>query len=535
MSFRPNQSQQISFEDSFLNLTEREKKAMKNSWAEAFSKEVFPNIREEPFSVLYSDNDASCPNTPINIIIGALIIKEMFGCSDDDMVENTMLDLRYQYALHTTSFKEQPLSDKSLTRFRTKCYQYETATGVDLLQDCIRELASHIAKVMKIDGHIRRMDSTMIAANIRKFSRMELIYTCIANLVKYLKKADIEFDQKRLAHYLDPDDFNKVIYHSKGEDADHRIQTLLEDTDLLMEVCGDACADISEYQLFARCMSEQTVVEEDTGRRLKTKEDGGMDSNILQNPADPDATFREKAGKEYRGYVANIEESVGTNGSVVTDYQFEKNNVSDDAMFKEYLKNLDQPSKETTIITDGAYGSVENIELAQDKKVELVPTDLSGKETDPIMADFQFNEDFTKVIACPAGHAPKSCSYNKKTGQCTVSFEIGYCANCPFKEQCNPTEYTRVARKTVSRKSVVRANYIKEKGTERFKYLARLRNGVETIPSILKNLYGANRMPVRGLQRSKFFFGCKIGALNFKKLLSYRRGTGHYAENPLLA
>lgn len=533
MSFKQNQSQQISFNDSFLNLTDREMKTLENSWAKPFAEDVFPNIKEEPFAVLYSDNDASRPNTPVNVLIGALIIKEMFGCSDDDMVESLMLDLRYQYALRTTSFKEQPLSDKSLSRFRRLCYQYETTHGVDLLHDCIQDLALSIAKVMKIDGRIRRMDSTMIAANIRKLSRMELLYTCTANLVRYLEKADVGFDHKRLGHYLDPNDFNKVIYHSKSEDADNRLQTLLDDADILMKLCQDKYGDVKEYQLFERCMSEQTLVE-GTGRRLKTKEDGGMDSNILQNPADPDATFRKKAGKEYRGYVANIEESVGKNGSVVTGYQFEKNNVSDDAMFKDYLNNRGPASERITLTADGAYGSVENIELANKNKVELVPTDLAGKETDPIIADFQFNEDFTKVTACPQGHTPKSCSYDKKEERCTVSFEAGHCKACPFKNQCKPKIYKKVAKKTVSRKSVVRAGYIKEKGTERFKQLARLRNGVETIPSILKNQYGANRMPVHGLQRCKFFFGCKIGALNFKKLLRYRKETGHYAENPIL-
>ena len=36
-----------------------------------------------------------------------------------------------------------------------------------------------------------------------------------------------------------------------------------------------------------------------------------MNSSILQNPADPEATYREKAGKQYRGYAANVTESVG--------------------------------------------------------------------------------------------------------------------------------------------------------------------------------------------------------------------------------
>ena len=62
-------------------------------------------------------------------------------------------------------------------------------------------------------------------------------------------------------------------------------------------------------------------------------------------------------------------------------------------------------------------------------------------------------------------------------------------------------------------------------GTEQFKLLARIRNGVETVPSILRRIYHADRMPVRGLTRTGFFFGCKVAALNVKKLLTYHRGT----------
>ena len=72
-------------------------------------------------------------------------------------------------------------------------------------------------------------------------------------------------------------------------------------------------------------------------------------------------------------------------------------------------------------------------------------------------------------------------------------------------------------------------------GTEEFKNLFRIRNGVETIPSLLRRKYHADRMPVQGLIRGRFFFGCKIAALNFKKLLTFRKGLGRYAQNPVLA
>lgn len=71
MSFKVNSSQQISFNDSVFSLTAREKKALDNSWAKIFADEIFPNIDEERFSVLYSSKDfrthKSVKNTDLNM------------------------------------------------------------------------------------------------------------------------------------------------------------------------------------------------------------------------------------------------------------------------------------------------------------------------------------------------------------------------------------------------------------------------------------------------------------------------------------
>ena len=215
MSFRANSSQQISFTDSFNGLTSREQKALENSWAKTFAEDIFPSINEEPFRALYSDS-ASRPNTPVNICIGALIIKELFSLSDDEVVENLMLDPRYQYALHTTSFEEQPLSDKTLSRFRKRCYDYESAYGVDLLHGCITDLGGKIAKMMDISPRIKRMDSMMIAANIRKLSRVELLYTCVAKLVIHFHKNGQDESIKGLEHSCNPNDYNKTFYYNSS-------------------------------------------------------------------------------------------------------------------------------------------------------------------------------------------------------------------------------------------------------------------------------------------------------------------------------
>lgn len=74
MAFSVNSSQQISIFDATANLTQREIKMHEKSWAKYFAENISPAINEEPFKVLYRDRP-SRHNTPVNVIIGALIIK----------------------------------------------------------------------------------------------------------------------------------------------------------------------------------------------------------------------------------------------------------------------------------------------------------------------------------------------------------------------------------------------------------------------------------------------------------------------------
>ena len=531
MSFRLNQSQQISFNDALSGLTNREVKALEKSWAKAFAEEIFPAIDEKPFRVLYCEDNGS-PNTPVNIIIGACIIKELLDLSDDEIVEGLMLDLRLQYALRTTAFKEQPLSDKSLTRFRRRCYEYYNKTGIDLIHNCIVSLSEEIAKVMKITGRTRRMDSMMIDANIKKLSRLELIYTCIANLVKRITKETKISIPEEIKHYTMPNDFNQVFYYAKSSSFAERCLELLKDADTVLNLCYENCKKWDEYILFKRCMEEQTIVENEN-RRLSTKEDGVMNSSILQNPSDPEATYRSKAGKEHRGYVANLEESVGENGSVVTDYQFEQNTYSDSQFLKDSLEQMEKQEEKVIISTDGAYSTAENQKLAENKNVQIISTNMVGRKANENYADFVMNEEETAIIQCPEGKAPISCT-QYKNGQIRASFSADSCNNCPNKDKCPAKIGKRVSTVIISASSINRAQSLMYMQGEETKNFARFRNGVETLPSILRRCYHADNLP-RGKCRGKLFFGFKIGALNFKKLFTFRTGSGNYAQNPVIA
>lgn len=530
MSFVKNDTEniQMTLNNTLWGLTTREQKMLDRSWATQFADRIFPLINEEPFAVLYSDK-ASRPNTPVNVIIGALILKELRNQTDDEVFESLLFDVRYQRALHTEGFAEQPLSDTTLKRFRNRCLTYEVEHGVDLIHDCITELSSEMAKLMKITGQIQRMDSLMVASNIKRLSRMELLYTCVSNFVTYLHKTEGDDKLAGLEHYYDPNDMNAVIYHKKCESDDGRLQTILNDADSLLVCCESGYDDVSQYQLLVRVIHEQTVRDENGRLRLRTREDGGMDSSILQNPADPEATYREKAGKQNRGYAANVTEDVGENGSIVTDYQYDQNTHSDTEFLGDHLDNEERTPERRTLVTDGAYSSDDLRKKADGKNIDLVTTDLTGRETKDIYADFVFSVDGQTIVRCPTGNKPVSTGTVKSTGKCRASMDRKCCESCPYRDQCNPKIGNKKAVVYVSQKQSERAKAQRKMETPLFKIIARVRNGVETIPSMLRRRYHIDHMPVRGMIRMKHMFGFKIGALNFRKLSIYLDSLDNYA------
>lgn len=533
MAFRENLQHQFSIFDHRNNLTEREKNVLEKSWAKVFADEIFPAIDETRFSILYSDK-ASRPNTPVNIIVGALIIKELFDLSDDEMVENLMLDMHFQYALHTTDFIEQPLSDKTLSRFRKRCYDYERTTGIDIFHNCICNLNNKIAKMMGINSHIKRMDSLMIEANIKKMSRIELIYACTANLAKKIYKSKKGINLGQLYHYCNPDDCNIVIYHSRNIDVNDRTKLIIEEADQLIGLCDTELKESNEYKLLTRCLSEQTIIENGS-RRLLIKGKEPLAANSLQNPSDSEATFRRKNNKQYIGYVANIVETVGENGSVVTDYQYEINTYSDKHFLMDYLNNAEPQEENVQIVADGGY-SVQSIkEVAAAKNIEIINTALVGTPVPNIYAEFNINDDGDEVTSCPNGCHPVKCKYFKNTDQIKAYFSVNDCKNCPYLSECTILIRKKTNLLAISRKAIERAKQQRKMTGNEFNNWQRIRNGVESIPSILRNKFKVDKIPVRGKIPSKLYFGSKISALNFRKLFRFRKGLSCHPYNPILA
>lgn len=472
------------------------------------------------------------PDLILRVIVGALILKEALNVTDDEIVEAMAFDIRYQYALHTTSFEEQPMSDRTLSRFRARVLSYETEHDVDLIHECVVKMAKEISDFMNITPEKQRMDRLMVAANIRNLSLLELFYTCVANLCKIMDERGTKIPDEQ-HHYIEKDDYNKCIYHKRDMDATERTIVVMKDADILIKICdstGDF-DDTSEYQLLIRLLKERTIIDDDGSRRLRQKEEVENPSEVLLHPSDPEATFRYKAGGKHLEYVGNVIESVGEAGSLVTDYDYQQNICADNQFMKDYLNGNKDFSDGSFIVADGAYSGEENSRLASEHNLKLVTTNFTGRKPDEIYADFVFTNDGKYLIKCKNNCMPEDCIYDPSNDRSVAYFQISDCAKCPYKERCQPRFLKTRVRKEVSWKSVGRAKQLQYMRIEEFSEYAKFRNGVEAIPSLLRRRYHVDKIPVHGKKRTRLFFGFKIAALDFQKLLDYTNSLDLYALN----
>lgn len=272
---------------------------------------------------------------------------------------------------------------------------------------------------MGINGTLKRMDSMMIASNIRKLSRFELIYSCVARFVNSLKNDGYELPETMM-HYTEKEDYNKMVYHMRNTEINDRFKLVLEDAKFLANSYRGNFDQSPDYLLLIRVLKEQSKTSEDGSLILKEKSDDTMDSQILQSPADPDATYRTKAGKSYQGYVANLTETIGENRSIISDYDYRENTYSDSKFMKDALEKCSREDSPITLIADGAYGGAENHEMATHKNVNLITTHFLGRKPDKILTDFEFSEDGKKVLKCANGQVPLSNKYNSSSEQCRI-------------------------------------------------------------------------------------------------------------------
>jgi hypothetical protein len=119
---------------------------------------IFRNINENKFKPLYSEK-ASRPNVAVNVLVSALILKELRGISYDELMESVMLDIRYRAALGLLRIDEVPFSRGTLFNFQNRILEYEHQTGINLIEEVFDNFSAQQIKQLSLKEDIQRTDS----------------------------------------------------------------------------------------------------------------------------------------------------------------------------------------------------------------------------------------------------------------------------------------------------------------------------------------------------------------------------------------
>ena len=362
---------------------------------------------------------------------------------------------------------------------------------------------------------------------------------------------------KSLHGYLDKKNKNITMYHSEEPYAS-RVDAVIRDALALYKFCEEhpEYKALPQFEMFDRIFHEQcTECEpaqeklqaesqsasegnanceavsdssnaaseaEQLSYRLRGKQEG-MHSGMIQSPLDPDATFRSKDGKNQKGYTIAFTEAKNADGeTLIMDYEVDRNNVSDQDLGKRILENMESASPDNPgkLIGDSLFNSPEMQELASEKNIVIVNTNLTGKKPCDHCADHVFDENGV-LTKCAGGAEPIKAWPNSDGSACTARFEKSDCEQCPFRNDCKVQERLKFNTLHISASAKLRAEQIRERGTIEFSSISYFRNSVETVPSQLKNSLNANQIRSPGLPAKRINLGIKMMAANVAKYFRF--------------
>ena len=226
--FRKSQDVQITLDDRMLFVNDQTKRAVDDSRAKLIGDIIYPNIDEDKFARFFSET-GSRPNIEIRKYVSFLVLERMYRMSEANALEFLRCGaLNFQYAIHTTQEEKQPLSESSLRRFRRSIEKYNKEHKTDLLKSEFERISALLGVEMGIlpgsvdeNGNetiLVRMDSMMVEAHAKVMTRLEILYMTIIIAIRYLLRNDLEYlIPDALAHYLEKDDHNKVLYYRAKE------------------------------------------------------------------------------------------------------------------------------------------------------------------------------------------------------------------------------------------------------------------------------------------------------------------------------
>ena len=522
--FRQNdQPSLITFE---AELSEKQRKLLDRSKEKWFNNLILRNINENDFKSLYSET-ASRPNVAVNILVSALILKELRGISYDELMESVMFDLRFKVALGLVNIDDAPFSRGTLFNFQNRILEYEIQTGINLIEQVFDRLTAQQLKKLSLKADIQRTDSTLISSNIRKYSRVQLLIEVLIRLGRILDESDNDLLGESFQFYLKTGS-DKYVYGLKSKDLPRELKELGRVYHLVYNELNksDKYHNTKEFINFERVFQEHFKV---TDQEIKVKPNEELNSSMLQSPDDQQATYRKKKEQESKGFTINATETANPDNplQLIDDIAVNPNNVDDTKILNSRLDKIKDKTPELNEMhTDGGYGSEDNDKKFEELSISQITTAVRGRESEiekKIEQTDHLPETYT--VECP--HQKVTSTPTKKRHK--AQFDLNKCAECPLKANCqilknNGIYYFTHEDYLLNKRNLNIITIPKER--------RKIRPNIEATMKEFKTRAPGGKIKVRGLYKTSLFAYSVGIAINFGRI--YRYITDNNIDNDLI-
>jgi len=440
------------------------------------------------------------------------------------MDEHLSFDLLTRYALGLDELGIPAPTLRTFNNHRKRVRQHAEKSGVNLYEEVFEVITDQQLTVLELSTSWQRQDSTQLLSNRADMNRLELVIAVLQKGVKALPEEEQAEWQAKHGGYLQKRPQN-ICFRVKKEEVPAQLQTVGK---LLVELADEmrnSRSQLDALELVARVIREQYAQEEDGEVRVLASEE--LKGGSLQSPHDPEASYRKKGNKGYKGYVVNISETCDPENPVqlISSVQTASNNTDDEQLLVQSLDSQARRGiKVEKVTADGGYVGPTGEQACDNHQVELHPTRIGGRRTPPDRFgwdayEWQFDlDDRPTRVTCP-GRQTVPLQAGGKVGWWIAHFDEDGCTICPFfSKQCRVQ-----ARKTRPPTLLVRTRSIQ---------VARLRGritvennavraAVEATVRSIKRPFAAGKLPVRGLIRAQMVVCGSALMVNLLRLHRY--------------
>jgi Transposase DDE domain len=435
------------------------------------------------------------PTKELYSMAGLVFLTDFFGWTAQEAAEAYIFRSDVQYALNLEPGVE--VSSRTIERYQ-KLFRVD-----ELAAQVFHDVTIGLAEKLELNISRQRLDSTHVFSHMASFGRTRLMAVAIKRfLAQVIRHAPEQYaalpDEFRRRYELSE---SQLFAGAKDAEARQRSrQQAAEDLFWTIEHFADSpdMTGRSSYKALVTIFGQQCELSE--GKVVVKAKTGG---DCVQNPSDLTATYDAHKGQGYQVQIAETcspENEVQLITGAIPESAAEPDGEAVVPMLDQLKKSRLLPEE---ILADTLYCGDENVRAAADRGVELVGP-IPGREpkSDPealTLDDFAVDERTGRVEACPQGYTPLVVERNEEAGTTRIEMAAAACEGCPFRTSC-PIHKTRDGRYELdfTDKDHRLAGRRREQETPVFADRYRMRSGIESTNSGLKNRLDLKRLRVRG-------------------------------------